>query len=181
MRKRVLVGSLFVVGTLLVGCSSEPSPKSVVQSFVSAVKTGDLASAQQYEGNPDKSATAPDEATKDILKHDKFQIGTVTVNGNNATADVTITAPDMTQIARQMIGNALANAFTGNSVDSSNDAMSKELEQALNSKSLQMTTSDVKLDLVKADSGWKVISDNKEFMSAAIGHLDKLEAAVNGK
>jgi hypothetical protein len=179
LNKRILtVSSTVLFSIALVGCSSQPSPGKLAQSFVDAIQSGNWNDVQSYEQNPSKSSQ-PNGVALEVLKKDSFKVGSASVNGNTATVDVQVTAPDMAQIMKTMLGTALANALTGNSQGNSDSAMTKELETELSSKSLAMTTSDVKLNMVKTDSGWKVSSNNDDFLSAITGHIDQLKSASN--
>jgi hypothetical protein len=172
VRKRLAaIASVALLGAVLSGCSSQPSPEDVAKQFVSDLQNGKWDDAQSLVANPNKDVQKPDETALAIFKKDKFEVGQATINGNNASVSVHVTSPDMTQIVRGMLGDAIANALTGGTND--NATFTKDLENRLNSSSVPMTSSDVHLNLVKTDQGWKISSDNMEFMSAAVGHLDQ--------
>ncbi|WAH43810.1 hypothetical protein NZD89_10715 [Alicyclobacillus fastidiosus] len=178
--KRVIAISTAALGCIvLVGCGSQPSPKDVAQSFVSNVQNGDWTKIPPLEQNPNSGTSQPTGVAADILKKDKFQVGDESVNGNSATVDVKVTSPDMSQMVSSMLGDALANAFSGGNSTDSNAQMDQDMEKQLNSSSLQMDTTDVQLNMVKTSDGWKVASNNTQFMSAIVGGLDKLANAFS--
>lgn len=172
---------------MLAGCSIGQSPKEVANNFLTAVQKADFDQASTWVESKDttselQKAKDPDgeKLAKVMLGKMTFELGKEEQNGDKATVEAKITSLDMGRIVAGAMKDIMAMAFaTAFSNDPEKDKKTQEIAKqyfmnAINDPNAPKTTTDVKINLVKTQDGWKVARDNKELMSALIGNADKI-------
>lgn len=148
----------------------KPSPKTVLNDYLMAgLENRDYAVAYNLLSTTDKAYLSFEEYknlyTNDtpmsdtIMSKVTFNIQSVKENGSNAVASVELTIPDTKVIFGDLMGAALAEAFSGS------ESNEKALEQAFKDKysdgKLPTTTEIKEYNLVEEEAGWRVYENFK--------------------
>lgn len=171
-----ILSILFVLSTFLFsGCSKiDSNPKDVLSKYLDAIYYGTREEAYQYISEKDKAtkdlqkylvghATVEQEADKYPMVGREFvevffskltyEIKEIKVTGNQAKAEVTITAPDFASMFTNVMGAAFMSAFAG---EKSAKEMEKMVAENYKDKKMPMMTEIQFFDLVKETEGWRV-------------------------
>jgi len=172
MKKNIdLIAVLCTLTVLLVvGCGKIGSnPKDVLLNYLDASLHGRYEEAYQYFSAKDKVVKSLQEYLSEQSKEENpfaqaltskisYEIKEVTVTGNQAKANVEVTAPDFGAIFTDILGAAFMSAF-GEKKDERE--IEKMLAEKYKGKDIPMTTTTQSFDLVKEADGWKVFFDWK--------------------
>ncbi|GAW91188.1 DUF4352 domain-containing protein [Calderihabitans maritimus] len=186
--------SVLLVGVLVViaGCSAGPTPKQVTNDFLKALQDGDIETAKTFvvsDKNLVENYFENEEAEKTaklILSRITYEVGDYSVDGDTAVVNAKITSPDLLRIVGKAIQEMLPMAFAAAfSESTSQEAVDKMLEQYLENSisdpNAPMTTSQVKINLVKANGTWKISQDNDDLLNAVTGNIAKAFSMVGNE
>lgn len=161
----------------LVGCSGS-SPKDTVSSYLDSFKSGKVEESRQYikettDTQAENASTKVldnedpevDAAMKKAYSKLTYKILDSTVDGDKATVETEITAPNlgviMTELIQESMPLAFASAFSENAEDDNMDElMNTMLIDKLNSKDLSMISKTVNINLVKENDTWLIEFDD---------------------
>ena len=165
MRKKlaILIITILSLGMILVGCKSK-TPTEVVNAYFTELKNGDSEQAAEFiESNTsqtdeaDETDKVMEEALKLYLSKIDAKVLSEEISGDNATVEVEINGPNISNIMGEVIDESLADAFSGKETDEY--YISKIfLEKVESSKS---ETRSGKVNLIKEGNEWKVKSDDE--------------------
>ena len=165
MRKKlaILIITILSLGMILVGCKSK-TPTEVVNAYFTELKNGDSEQAAEFiESNTsqtdeaDETDKVMEEALKLYLSKIDAKVLSEEISGDNATVEVEINGPNISNIMGEVINESLADAFSGKETDEY--YISKIfLEKVESSKS---ETRSGKVNLIKEGNEWKVKSDDE--------------------
>ena len=188
MRKYVELMAVICTLTILlvVGCGKIGSnPKDVLSKYLDASLHGRHEEAYQYFSAKDKVIKSLQEYLSEQSKEESpfaqalaskisYEIKEVTVTGNQAKANVEITASDFGGIFTDILGAAFMSAF-GEKKDEKE--MEKMLAEKYKGKDIPMTTTTQSFDLVKDADGRKVFFDweTKKKVDEAMRQAKQLE------
>lgn len=184
-RKFILKGVLLIMSSVILlssaSCSSS-SPDTIVTSFFSAIKDSDLIKAKSYLVDNDSTLEFSNERNKSIVvkvfSMMKYDIILTKINGDSAVVNVKVTTPDMGKITLKVI-----NAVMEKVAKMSEDEMSIEISDSeeiaeqfynemLSDPKVQMTTSELEINLTKKNSKW-LIKGDKKFKNVITGNMIK--------
>ncbi|MBW2038001.1 MAG: hypothetical protein JRI46_00145 [Deltaproteobacteria bacterium] len=171
---------------LVVGCGKiGSSPKAVLSKYLDASLHGRHEEAYQYISAKDKAIKSLHEYLSDQQKEESpfaqvlaskvsYEIKEVTIDGNQAKANVDVTIPDFGVIFKDILGAAFMSAF-GEKKDKKE--IEKMLTEEYKGKDIPMTTTTQFFELVKEVDGWKVFFDwkTKKKVDAAMSQAKQLE------
>lgn len=196
MKRKVFISILCIVCFVAAACSSTKKPSAVTEEFISAIKSKDsekMKSLSLQDDVKDEVSDTIEEILGDIGTEDSedesarlfmeklfdfdYTVGQETIDGDNATVEVSFKTYDF----YAMLGNyiekafskALELAFSGASEEEisalGTQLIEEELE-ALIGKDREATST---LNLVKTNGEWKVtqLDENSEFLDAMFGGL----------
>ena len=188
-----------------------PGPKDILTKYLNSYNKGNYGDAYALLSAKDKNFKNQKEYEAEFSDNPyakifagkiSFNVKNVNVNGSTAEATVETTYPDLSKAMGDLMGVAFASAFGGKK---DNKEMEKMIVEKLKGKSLPMTTSTQKFDLVKDKEGWRVflnwegqkkakeiseqaaqLEKNKKFEEAKAKYqeaisLDKNNETVQGK
>lgn len=161
MKKMLLLSVLLVL--ILASCNFfGPSPKGVLTKYLDNYYKGNYSETYALLSSKDKNFKNQKEYETDFSDNPfsklfagkiSFSVKDIKVSGNTAEATVEITGPDLSKAAAELMGIAFASAFGGKRDEKE---MEKIIDEKFKDKSLQMTTTTQKYDLVKEKEGWRV-------------------------
>jgi ribosome-binding factor A len=147
---------------ILAGCNLfGPSPKDILTKYLNSYYKGNYSDTYALLSSKDKNFKNQKEYEAEFSNNPfsnlfagkiSFIVKDVKVSGGTAEATVEITGPDLTKAAADLMGIAFASAF-GKQNDKE---MEKMITEKLKDKSLPMTTTTKKFDLVKEKEDWRV-------------------------
>lgn len=173
--KKLLSFCVMVVLTVgLVGCGTK-SPSKVVSESLDAIKNGDntvfsdtLNSEISNAEDQDDSTQQYSESMKKVaesIKNITYNVNSETIDGDNATVNVTVTGPDMADVFSQFLQKAFADAFSqafsgqALSEEETNERYDNILSGLLdNAKDTDRT---MNIDLVKDNGEWKIKDEDQ--------------------
>ncbi len=138
-----------------------PSPKDVLTKYLDNYYKGNYSETYALLSSKDRNFKNQKEYEAEFSDNPfsklfagkiSFKVKDIKVSGGTAEATVEITGPDLTKATADLIGIAFASAF-GKKNDK---GMEKMITEKFKDKSLPMTTTTVKYDLVKEREGWRV-------------------------
>ncbi|MBE3586528.1 MAG: DUF4878 domain-containing protein [Thermoanaerobacter sp.] len=169
---------------ILAGCSTTP-PKSVVESFLSAIQAGDIEKASTYIDKGNKTLTselAPaedkfgEEFGKKILSRVKYEIKKQEISGDTAKVTATITSLDLVRIVTKAMSDIMPMAFAAAFSDQSEEGMNAMFEQylinSISDTNAPTTTTDVIINLKKVDGKWLIVPDDN-LLNSLTGNIEK--------
>ena len=165
MRKKlaILIITILSLGMILVGCKSK-TPTEVVNAYFTELKNGDSEQAAEFiESNTsqtdeaDETDKVMEEALKLYLSKIDAKVLSEEISGDNATVEVEINGPNISNIMGEVIDESLADAFSGKETDEYYISQIF-LEKVESSKS---ETRSGKVNLIKEGNEWKVKSDDE--------------------
>ncbi len=161
MKKILLLSVLLVL--ILASCNFfGPSPKNVLTKYLDNYYRGNYSETYALLSSKDKNFKNQKEYEADAIDNPfsklfaskiSFNVKDIKVSGNSAEATVEITGPDLSKATADLIGIAIASAFSGKRDEKE---MEKIIAEKFKDKSLPMTTTTQKYDLVKDKEGWRV-------------------------
>ena len=184
--------SLLVVLALcftLFSCGNNPSPKDVANSYLSAIKAGDTEKLSKlYAG--DVSDVSFDEVTdmddsysdefldtiKSKLLSFEYTVSNETINGDQATVDVTIKTYDIgtafSDTISEYFSQAMTLIFSGASEDKLNSLLEETFTKKINEAAFDYEST-VPLKLTKTETGWIIdkFEEDSEFPNALTGGM----------
>lgn len=185
--KRVLLGFLVValactLGTTLVGCgaSEEDKVKEAISTELDLVKNNDAATIEELEGSFSSQFSQLGIESNDFisswLEGFDYSIDSVTIDGDSAEANVTITAKQLVPVL-----SAWQTDFEGYVAENASLGYSELMKQAGSSfmedlNAAEPTTSTVTLPLQKSSDGtWTLTSEaSTEFSNVIVGDISSL-------
>lgn len=171
MRKKlaILIITILSLGMILVGCKSK-TPTEVVNAYFTQLKNEDSEQAGEFiestisqtdEEASDKTTNESDKVMEEALKLYLSKIDAKVlseeISGDNATVEVEINGPNISNIMGEVIDESLADAFSGKETDEYYISQIF-LEKVESSKS---ETRSGKVNLIKEGNEWKVKSDDE--------------------
>ena len=152
---------------LLAGCGGRESAKTAATNAMTALQKMDDEGMTKYFGEDASfsSSLGSDDATSQmvtaIMTGMTFQVGDVKEDGDTATANVTLTNKDMTEVINTFMTNLVTDAFSGKLTE---DSMTDELSMQYFSDALAATTATVSNDVslpmtYSKEAGWKISAD----------------------
>ena len=164
----LLIVATLSLGMMLVGCKSE-SPTDVVNEYFEQIKKGDNEQAAEFiestmsQTKEETSAQAEEETDKVMEEALKIYLSKIDakvlsekIDGDNATVEVELNAPNFSNMMMEVIGESLSAAFSGEEMDE--DYMSQSLLEKVKSSENEPRTG--KISLTKGDKQWKIKSDD---------------------
>lgn len=139
---------------LIIGCSVEEKPESIVSVYLNAELNSDYTQAYQYLSKSDQEAYSVNKYSKMksdslntmlrlLAKQSEFTIINTDTNESNAIVTVSLKSPD----AEALLGNLMLSAFGDNLVDTADG--------------IKFKTTQREFQLLLEDDGWKVFEDLK--------------------
>jgi len=157
-------------------------PENTVKAFLDALASGDLVAAAEFTdvGIEEMIDTTDDEESRElvtaIFSRLTYELGSSTIQGNNATVKATIVAPDLLQITvavmMDVLQQAFSLAFSGATEEEMNALFMDSFRSHIENKDapLLTTVTDIKLTL---RSGKWVIEPDDTLASALTGNLSQ--------
>ena len=181
----VVVG-LLVAALLTVMIVTSSAPKKSLDALLTNLKAGDFEKAQEYiSGNLSLSTDNLDQETQKLLFNKlQWKIDKVTENDNNtAIIEVEITTKDFQTIINNYMQKALEavrGAITGNESNEtfSSEDFEKYLIEELQNEEIQTTTINAKVNAIKEDKEWKIVSD-EDLINALLPGLQETENSLS--
>lgn len=162
-----ILAVLVVAALLTYMIVTSSDPKKTVDGFLTNLKAGDLAKAQEFvSGSGDfLSKKEFDNETKALL-FDKlsWKVTNVTKEDNEATVEIEVTNKNFDTIISNCMKKLLENFLNGVSVEQN---MEKYFTEELKNEQVETTTVTKTIQLVKEDKTWKVVS-NDELVDALL-------------
>lgn len=203
----IVIAVCLAVSLSLCGCGG-PTPTETADTFLTAVKAGDVDTIKTvYAGDTfdvlatledeDESSDAGSAVDEDyfdkvlmpkLLDFD-YELSNEKIDGEKAGVDVKITTYDIGSAFTAFMSDYLTQAFTLAFSGASDEEMEKLantiFESKINELEEKTYSETVSLDLVKDGDTWKVapIDDDSDFMNALCGNmikaLDQIEDAFD--
>ena len=174
----IVVVVLVVVALLTYMIVTSSNPKKTVDGFLTNLKAGDFAKAQEFvSGSEDLLSNEDfDDETKALL-FDKlsWKVTNVTIEDNQATVEIEVTNKDFNKIISNCMEKLLEDFKTILNGGSAEQNMEKYFTDELKNEQVETTTVTKTIQLVKEDKTWKVVS-NDELADAL---LPGLKEAIN--
>lgn len=169
----------------LVGCSSA-SPDATVSNYLDSFKNGKVEEADKYitaTSDTDETEIIDNEnpevdaAMKNAYSKLTYKILDSTIDGDKASVETEITAPNLgvifTELLQEAIPLAFASAFSEDADDEMDELMNTMLIDKLNDEDLSMITKTVDIKLVKENNTWLIdIDDN--LLDAMTGNMSAI-------
>lgn len=185
--KKVLL--IFMLSVLFMSCGV-PKPQKDFETVMNALKSGDAEKIKKL--NPNSNITKGDKGTEIFLnayKKMSYTIKSTKVEGDNATINLDIKAPDLSSYIPEFLQQAMALAFAN--YGKSNEEISKIgdefvvkfFEEKLNSKDLKYSQKNVNAILKKNGNDWEIDGENpknKEFIDIISLGFTKFSENMNG-
>ena len=142
----------------------DPGPRPVLEKYFDALRTGNLAEPYTYVSAQDRDAKsleaykaerAENPFAELVQKQSVYEVQDIQEQEAKAIATLKVTRPDMTGVARDVMGAALAAAFKGENTDE----IREKLAAKYANETLPTTTSTETIELVKDPEGWRVYLD----------------------
>lgn len=151
---------------LIIGCSVEEKPESIVSVYLNAELNSDYTQAYQYLSKSDQEAYSVNKYSKMksdslntmlrlLAKQSEFTIINTDTNESNAIVTVSLKSPD----AEALLGNLMLSAFGGNLVDTSK--ISSNISKMIEADEIKFKTTQREFQLLLEDDRWKVFEDLK--------------------
>jgi hypothetical protein len=165
---RTLCGMSIVCVLTFLACGRlGKGPEKTLSKYVDAFLHGDYQEAYQYISARDRAVKSLEEYLSEQTSDElpvfeifsssiSFEIKSVAVNGNLATAEVAMTVPDPGAIMGDLFGAAMASVLAG---DDDDQEIGKILKEKYSGKKIPTTTLTNSFDLVKESDGWRVFFD----------------------
>lgn len=159
----VIVLAIVAVLTVLIVTSSDP--KKSVDGFLTNLKSGDFAKAQEFVvGDKILENQQYTEDTQKLL-FDKisWKVKKTTTENDKASVEVEITNKDFAKITENSMKKILSNlkAKTVLQGNISNNDIEKYFEEELKNDNVQMKTETRTIELQKQDGKWKVVANEE--------------------
>lgn len=172
---------LVVVALLTYMIVTSSDPKKTVDGFLTNLKAGDFAKAQEFVSGSEELLSDEDfdDETKALL-FDKlsWKVTKVTKEDSQATAEIEVTNKDFDTIISNCMKKLLEDfkvILNGGSVEQN---MDKYFTEELKNEQVETTTVTKTIQLVKEDKTWKVVS-NDELIDALLPGLQEAINEVN--
>lgn len=177
---------LLVAALLTVMIVTSSAPKKSLDALLTNLKAGDFEKAQEYiSGNLSLSTDNLDQETQKLLFNKlQWEIDKVTENDNNtAIIEVEITTKDFQTIINNYMQKALEavrGTITGNESNEtfSSEDFEKYLIEELQNEEIQTTTINAKVNAIKEDKEWKIVSD-EDLINALLPGLQETEDSLS--
>ncbi len=154
-----------IISLLLFGCKQEgPGPKEVVSKFLNALLHQHPVEAYQYISSKDKQTKSSTDFQAElseglnsplkttIVSKTSFEIKEILIGEEKSEAEVAISMPDFTAVFGDVMGTALASAFSGQS----EEELQRMMTEKLSGKELPVVTKIETFELIKEQDGWRV-------------------------
>lgn len=194
MKRAFSVLLILVLTFSIVGCTKN-NPEDTVESFLNDVKNGNIENLSEYlKEDDDYEVDADDFMLKDELEqamikaYSKLEYETLNteVDGNKATAETKIKAPNLGEAMSSTISELLPGAFMDALEEAFDENPEKEFDEEAFQKKMEetfikkiskddisMVENTVKVKMIKKDDKWLIDSDD-EFFNALSGNLKKV-------
>lgn len=148
---------VLVVVAILIGMfAMKDSPKKVVETMLSDLKSGNY--SQELLDNVFEGENFDQEAQKLFFDKLEWKILNVKEEGDKATVELEITNKDFKTIIGNCMQKILKVAFTGGNI--SEEETTKYLVEELNNSEIQNVTSTQSIILQKQDGKWQISEEN---------------------
>jgi hypothetical protein len=154
--------------TLLVGCGKKP--EETVNEFLTAMKSGDYATAQKLTTSEittlKEGIEQEPEFIKALLERMSYKVLEPTSEGGKAQVEVEFTAVDIAPIMEEAMAEMIT-LMLGELDGASDEVLEAKLRSIVmdmvKDPAAQMTTAKVTLELEKAGGDWKIaVNENNE-------------------
>jgi hypothetical protein len=169
-----LIISLLLLAFMLSGCDqiqslSKPSAEGVINGYIDALQSQDYERAYSYISKEDQQAQTKEKyigSLKDtdgnaliqfVMNQTTYAVNSVVEQGNTAKAEVTISFPDISAMARELIAGALLSEGK-----ESEEAIQAIIEEKSKQGGIPTTTQKETFELIKEEGGWKVYLSLKQ-------------------
>ena len=179
---------LLVLSMLLLVCScGTPQAQKDFESMFKALQSGDVKKMNQI--NPDAKISENDENVKIFLdgyKKISYKINKTEVEGDKATINLDIKAPDLSSYFPEFLQQAMALAFANFGKNEEEikklgeDFTIKYFKDKLSSKDLKFTEKNINVIMKKDGKKWKVDDQNKDLFEILTFGFSKLADSMNG-
>ena len=152
------------------GCGTK-SPSKVMSEKLDAIKNGDkntisdiLNSEIKNEEETDSQYTDSQNSMVEAVKKITYKVNSEKVDGDSATVNVSVNAPDLadafSQFIQKAFSDALSSAFSGNTetqedTDAKYDKIFSEIL-----KNVKFSDRTMDIEMVKEENVWKIKNDN---------------------
>ena len=138
----------------------QPTPTMILERYLDARLTGAWAKAYevtisestQRDYVAESSRRAP--LAPMIAEASDFKITSLSVDGSQAQADVTVTMPDLSPFIQKLLMLGVKHTMLGD--PSSYEPILDELREALEKRELKLVSQDQRFVLIKSNDGWRV-------------------------
>lgn len=170
LKKLICFMAAIILVATVSGCGSK-SPSNVLSGKFDNLKNGDentisdvLDSEIKNEELNDYNYTDSENSMIEAVKKTTYKVNSEKVDGDSATVNVTVNAPDLTdaftQFMERVFSDALSNAFSGNTeteeeIDAKYDKILSEIVQ-----NVKFSDRTMDIEMVKEEKEWKIKNDN---------------------
>lgn len=185
MKKIVsVILAVFMMVTMLAGCGGEKSPTDVVKEKIDSYKAN---AESLFKGERDSNSQLADASGLgedvekkiiDLIAGFEYTVDHETIDGDQATVDVTIKTCELGDMFKTAMGNYIAQAFGLALAGASDEELEEKALEAFTTAIDEMSTEKsyekkLKVNLTHGDDGWKVedLDNNKHFLNAVTGGL----------
>ncbi|MBU5677985.1 DUF4878 domain-containing protein [Alkaliphilus sp. MSJ-5] len=182
--KKFLSVLLIIVLVFSMTACAKSDPKASVSGYLDALKSGNIEEMNKYVKSDSEDQVKEvfnnenqmnEEAFLKAYSKLDYKILSSKVNGDTATVETEINAPNLGKIMTELIQEALPLAFAAafkedKSEDNMDDLMNTMLLDKVNSDDMPMVKKTVKIDLVKENNNW-IINPSNDFTNAITGNL----------
>lgn len=163
MMKTALGIAVALLFLTILGCSNSNTPEGTLTRFLTAKFNNNPDAAYLEVSDSDKMAKSLLEFTEELdnpfaaAMVDKitFEIASVSITGNEAIADVAVTAPDLTGMFGELLGAAFKSAFEEDGGATMDSTLEKTAETVADGD-LDTTTNHEEFRLILEDGTWRV-------------------------
>lgn len=179
MRKFIGIAIILTLLLTVVGCGSSESPEEAVKKGFKAIVELDQEKMQKYFGedvidgmllDDEDFVTEDEENIKLFVKNLEYKVLETKVDGDNAVVKAKITNIDMKEVIGEYFIKAMGVAFSGKDEDAMEKEMEEILIELLQDEDINLTTSEVNINLHKGEDNW-IIDLDEDVINAIFGGL----------
>lgn len=175
LKKLTAVVLIGILALGLVACGTK-TPTDVVNEYFSEIKKGDNSELNDLIEDKVKTGDAKEdkEVSKDtekamtnVIKQIDGKATSEKIDGDNATVNVTVKGPNISQMMLKFISQAMQAAFSGKQVTDAE--MEKMLQESFKNPPTDERTGEI--HLTKKDNEWKIQTDDG-LMNVVLGKAE---------
>lgn len=187
LKKTIAFLTTLMILFTFAGCSSEESPETAVNNYLTAFQTVDLETIAKYTSDSNDTTDTADDAISD-LENDKtgmafvenmtFEVLSSTQEDDTATVKVSITNVDMANAMGKAMTEMISLAFSGLSEEEMEQRSTEIILSAITDNKDITLTKEVDISLVKGENNWLIVP-NDDLVDAITGGLVSYAENIN--